>query len=78
MKAEEYFKDKWPYMFQWIGVDERAMEDIVTSAFRAGAKEEAETWERRMKDRQFLEDELQELDRQDEQREQEDLRRGLA
>ena len=78
MKAEEYFKDQWPYLFEWINVDKRSMEYVITSAFRAGEKLSEETWERRMKDRQFLEDELQALDLEDDLRQEAQLREGLG
>ena len=73
MKAEEYFKNQWPYMFGWIGVDEREMERIVTSAWRAGNKE---AWDTIANDREMLEGLLKDLDAEDVRREWESLRRG--
>ena len=52
--------------------------ELWAEGFREGRKAENEIWEARMKDRQFLEAELQTLDYQDELKEQEDLGRGLG
>ena len=50
--------------------------DVWASGFREGMDQANKLWLDRMKDRQFLEDELQSLDYSDELREQDIMRSG--
>ena len=73
MKAEQYFEERYQnsYLMEWIGVDKRALGDIVCHAFRAGAKS---VWD--SLDREMLEGLLDDMDADDCLKEQEELRRG--